>query len=282
MLFDTHCHIQFKSYNDDREEVIERSVQKGILMNVVGTQTSMSKEAVALAEKHEHIYASVGIHPIQHDVVDVIEEDTTFTSRGEEWNDGLFAELAKHPKVIGIGETGLDRFHIRKDKAIEEVFDKQKELFLEHVKLSNKVNKPLIIHVREAHDEMIAYLKELKEEGYTLRGTIHCFTGNWGHAQEYLALGLYLGFTGIITFPPKKSDPNTMHILEETIRNMPEDRILVETDSPYLTPQVRRGKRNEPWLVEECVNKIAEIREISFDQAQKATTENAKKLFNVA
>jgi len=258
-------------------------------MNVVGTQIPSSISAVDLANTHDGIYASVGIHPIQHDVVDVEEEADSFQTRGEQWDDELFYTLAREPKVIGIGETGLDRFHIRTDLSIEEIFNKQKDLFLKHYDLARSVDKPLIIHVREAHDEMIDLLVALerkqKDEGTTggkLRGTIHCFTGTWSHAQKYIELGLHLGFTGVITFPTKASDPNTMNVLEETIFNMPLDRVLVETDSPYLTAQILRGTRNEPWLVEECVKKIAAIRGLTYDEVAEVTTYNAKRLFGLA
>ncbi|PIT86943.1 MAG: hydrolase TatD [Candidatus Magasanikbacteria bacterium CG10_big_fil_rev_8_21_14_0_10_43_6] len=275
-MFDTHCHIQFKAFQDDLDQVILRCTEKNTFMNVVGTQIPTSKKAIALAEKYDNVYASVGIHPIQHDVVDVEEETTHFTSRGEEWDQQLFETLVQHPKVIGVGETGLDRFHIRKDVGIEDIFAKQKELFLQHYHLAKKFDKALVIHVRDAHTEMIEILEEL---GAPIRGTIHCFTGNWDQAERYLALGLHLGFTGVITFPPKKTDPQPQLDLWEVVKKMPLDRMLVETDAPYLAAQAYRGERSEPWMVEECIKKIAEIRTISLDTVQKSTTKNARTLF---
>ncbi len=275
-MFDTHCHIQFNAYKDDRDEVILRCIEKGVIMNAVGTQIPTSKKAIALAEKYDNIYASVGIHPIQHDVVDVDEESTSFTSRGEEWDQQVFEKLVQHPKVIAVGETGLDKFHIRRDKSIEDIFAKQKELFMKHYELAKKYDKALVIHVRDAHTEMIELLESL---GGQIKGTIHCFTGNWDQAQRYLALGLHLGFTGVITFPPKKTDPRPQLDLLEVVEKMPLERLIVETDAPYLAPQAYRGKRSEPWMVEECVRKVAEVRSLSEEQVREITTENARTLF---
>ena len=280
MIFDSHTHIQFKAFDEDRTEVIDRAIEHNVLMNVVGTQSSTSKAAVLLAEKHKNIYASVGIHPIQHDVVDVVEETTEFTSRGELWNQELFEELAKHPKVIAIGETGLDRFHIRKDKTIEEIFNKQKELFKKHYDLAKAYTLPLVIHVRDAHEETLAILEALHKQDGDINGTIHCFSGNWQEAQRYLALGLHLGFTGIITFPVKKTNPQVQLDLLEVVEKMPIEKMLLETDAPYLTPQVRRGKRNEPMLVHAVAEKVAEVRNMSVEEVITQTTRNGKKLFN--
>jgi TatD DNase family protein len=281
MYFDTHCHIQFTAYNDDRDDVIDRCISKNTIMNVVGTQIPTSQAAVALAESHESIVASVGIHPIQHHAVDVVEEMSSFRTRAESWDDSIMKELASHERVVAIGETGLDKYHIPPDVDEAIVFDSQVTLFKKHVSLAQEVNKPLVIHVREAHDDMITLLQNMQGEGTKPRGTVHCFTGSWDHAQAYMSMGLYLGFTGIITYPPRKSDPNTKNMLEETIRNMPLDRILVETDAPYLAPQVRRGKRNEPWLVRECVARIADIRGMDAGEVASITTTNARRLFAV-
>ncbi len=276
MLFDTHCHIQFKSLYNDLDEVIVRCTEKNMILNLVGTQIPTSEKAIHMAEKYEWMYASIGIHPIQHDVVDVVEEGSHFTSRGEEWDQKLFEQLVQHPKVIAVGETGLDKFHIRGDKHIDDIFAAQKKLFLQHYELAQAYQKPLVIHVRDAHEEMIAILESLP---HPIHGTVHCFTGNWSHAERYLSFGLHLGFTGVITFPPKKTDPTPQEALLEVIKKMPLERVLVETDAPYLAPQVYRGDRSEPWMVEECIKKIAEIRELSVAEITHITTQNAQRLF---
>ncbi len=279
MLFDTHSHVQFKAFDDDRDEVILRCENEGVMLNTVGTQKSTSQAAVDLAEKYEHVYASVGLHPIQKYVIPVKEEDTSFTARGEVFDFDFYDKLvSSSKKVIAIGETGLDKFHIPKDITEEEVFSHQKETFLQHYKLALKHDLPLVIHVRDAHEEMIELLQTLSSP---IKGTIHCFSGNWGHAQQYLDMGLHLGFTGIITFPAKKTTPKPQLELLEVVKNIPEDNILIETDAPYLAPQAYRGKRCEPWMVAECAKKIAEVKGLSYKEVEEQTTNNAKKLFGI-
>ncbi|NCO04615.1 MAG: TatD family hydrolase [Candidatus Magasanikbacteria bacterium] len=279
MIIDTHCHIQFKAFDEDRNEVLKRCQEKNIIMNAVGTQQTTSQLAVALAEQHENIYATIGLHPIQEHKVQVEEEQDNFMSRGEVFDIDYYDKLARHPKVIAIGETGLDKYHIPKDKTQEDIFAVQKDIFLQHIKLANKHDLPLVIHIREAHEEMIALLSEIKQKGITIKGVVHCFTGNWTQAQIYLDAGLYLGFTGVVTFPPKKTDPKPQEELQEVIKNIPLDRILVETDAPYLAPQAHRGKRSEPWMTEEVVKWISEYRNISQESLMKQTVDNTKALF---
>jgi len=278
MLVDSHCHIQFKAFNNDRNEVIVKCAENNLVMNVVGTQADTSKLAVELAEKYDNIYATVGLHPIQKYVIPVKEEDTSFTARGEDFDFDFYDNLIKSSKkVIAVGETGLDKYHIPKDKTSEEIFEKQKETFLQHYKLAEKNNLPLVIHVRDAHEEMLSVIEELPKP---VRGTIHCFSGNREQAERYVDAGLYLGFTGVITFPPKKTNPKPQNDLIDVIKNMPLDKILIETDAPYLAPQAYRGKRCEPWMVGECAKKVVEIRGIKEEEVEKITVENTKRLFS--
>ncbi|MCB9798100.1 TatD family hydrolase [Candidatus Nomurabacteria bacterium] len=282
-LFDTHCHIQFQAYKEDRAEVLDRSLEKGLMMNMVGTQKDTSKMAVQLAEKYENIYASIGTHPIHLHSTHVDEEETSFQSREENFDWEYYADLVRHPKVVAIGECGLDLFHVPKDMTPDQVLIKQKEVFIDHIRFALEFDKPMVIHCRDAHDQLIDLLWGFKkEEGKLPQGTIHCYTSNWEHARQYIDLGFYLGFTGVITFPAKKTDPKPQEDLLEVVRRAPLERILIETDSPYLTPQVNRGKRNEPWLVEEVVKKIAELREMTAEEAALTTTQNAKRLFGIA
>ena len=279
MLFDTHCHLQFKAYDDDRDDVIARCKEKNVILNIVGTQLDTSKAAIALAEANENMYASVGVHPIQRYIVPVEEEDTSFTSRGEVFDEKVYSDLiASSDKVVAVGETGLDKYHIPKDKTGEEIFNAQKETFMAHYRVAKKHNLPLVIHVRDAHEDMRRILDELPKP---IRGTVHCFSGTKEDAEYYVNAGLHLGFTGIITFPPKKTNPAPQESLIEAVKNTPLDRILVETDAPFLAPQAHRGKRAEPWMVEECVKKVAELRHMSVDEVRELTTANARKLFNV-
>ena len=249
-----------------------------MVLNVVGTQKRTSQLAVRLAEQYDWMYASIGLHPIQEYKTKVVEEHTEFMSRGEVFDEAYYDKLAASPKVIAIGETGLDRFHVPKNEKTEDVMETQKHIFLQHDRLARKYDLPLVIHVRDAHDDMIELLKvKVKNEKLKVRGVIHCYTGNWEQAKEYLDLGLHLGFTGVVTFPPKKTDPKPQHDLLEVLEKMPLDRMVVETDSPYLAPQAYRGKRAEPWMVEEVIKKIAEIRGLRHRHqgAQISATTNA-------
>lgn len=280
MLIDSHCHIQFKAFEEDLDEALVRCEEKGVIMNVVGTQQTTSRLAVEFAEKYDNMYATIGLHPIQEYVVKVKEEDTSFTSRGEQFDMAYYEELAAHPKVIAVGETGLDKYHIPKDKTQEEIFATQKAVFLDHVRLANKYDLPLVMHVRDAHTEMIDMLVDLRSKEYEIRGVVHCFTGDWDQAKAYLDMGLYLGFTGVVTFPPKKTDPEPQEKLLEVLKNIPLDRILVETDAPYLAPQAHRGKRSEPWMTEEVIAFIARYRGLAVDEFRRQTVENTKTLFS--
>jgi TatD DNase family protein len=304
MLIDTHCHIQFKAFYDDVDAVIERCREKDMILNLVGTQADTSKKAIEWAEKYDWMYASVALHPIQEYKTLVKEEADEFIARGEQFDYEYYRSLAVHPKVIAIGETGLDRFHVPKNIDIEIVMNKQKETFLEHVRLAQEVGKPLSVHIRDAHEDMMRILPllggvrggssqqgelsannephpspPLTGEGTFAPGVIHCYTGNWEYAQEYLKAGFYLGFTGVITYPPKKTDPAPQEWLNEVVKKVPIDRILVETDSPYLAPHIIRGKRNEPWRVEEVVKKIAEIRDMAYGEVERQVEENTRRLF---
>jgi len=277
MIIDSHCHLQFKTFDNNRGEVIVRSVEKGVIMNTIGTQMSTSKKAVDLAIGNENIYATVGLHPIQMEKIDVEEETTMFVARGEDFDTEYYSNLIESSqKVVAVGETGLDAYHIPKDQKLEDVMEKQWGLFLKHVELAKKYNLPVVIHVRDAHDEMIERLRGLRE---TMSAVVHCFTGTWEQAQSYLDMGFHLGFTGVVTFPPKKTDPKPQNDLLEVLDKVPVDRILVETDAPFLAPQAYRGKQSEPWMTEEVVRFIAKRRGIEFENFRQITVENTLNLF---
>ena len=279
MMIDTHAHCHFNAYKSDEDEVIKRSLEKGTIINLVGTQSSTSRHAVEVAQKYDGVYASVGLHPEHLFSKHVDEEETSFQSREENFDYEFYKKLASHPKVIGIGECGLDIFRISDGMTAETMIPKQREVFLQHIKLASELNLPLIIHCREAHDQLSVILSEAKNPFSNLTGTIHCYTSNWQNAEQYLKLGFYIGFTGVITFPPKKSDPKSQIDLFEVVKRMPADRILLETDCPYLSPVPYRGQRGEPWMVEATAAKIAELRGITLDEVLKITTDNALRLF---
>ena len=276
MMIDTHCHLQFKGFDDSRDEVIKHCQERQVILNIVGTQKDTSRAAVELAEKNDNMYASIGFHPIHLFPTHIDEEESSFMSREEGFDEEYYAQLAKSEKVIGIGETGLDFFHMPKDKSKQEVFEKQKEVFLAQANFAHKHDLPLVIHSRDTHTEMIQALQSLNRK---INGTMHCFAGNWEQAQKYLDFGLYLGFTGVVTFPAKKTNPQAQIDLLEVVKKMPLDRILVETDAPYMAPQAYRGEQAEPWMVEEVIKKIAEIRQENVEKIAKAVLQNAFNLF---
>jgi len=276
-MIDTHAHIQFDAYKTDREEVVKRCQEKNLILNLVGTQKDTSRRAVEMAEQYTNMYASIGTHPIHLHSTHVDEEESSFLSREEDFDEEYYSSLVQSQKVIGIGECGLDLFHIPKDKTQEEVLKKQTEVFAAHVEFAYKHDLPLVIHCRDAHDQMIDVLKSFNRE---IRGTVHCYTSNYTHAKQYLDLGLYLGFTGVITFPPKKLDPAPQLNLIEVVEKMPLDRIVVETDSPYLAAQAYRGQRAEPWMVEEVIKQVALVRGVESTYMEDQIFHNTLNLFN--
>lgn len=267
-MIDTHIHLDFKEFDPDREETIKRFFDSGgeKLINV-GCDLASSEQSVELAEKNKNIFASVGVHP--HDA--------------EKLSAGVLEkleELVVNKKVVAIGEIGLDFF---RDLSPREI---QIEAFKAQLELAEKYRKPTIIHCREAYVDLVDILKSYKTADW--RGVTHCFLGSWPIAEELLKMGFYLGFTGAITYPKKRllKDPlgmnfNTEPEIFRVIKNTPLDRILIETDCPYLAPVPMRGKRNEPSFVRYVAEKIAELKSVSFKEVEKATSENARKLFGV-
>lgn len=283
-MIDSHCHIQFNAYKDDFEEVIKKCREKGVILNCVGSQRDTSVRAIEYAEKYDGIFATIGLHPIHLTSTEVDEEEIHFHSREEVFDYEFYKKLARHQKVVGIGECGLELYHLPSNADKKEILKKQSEGFLAQYKLSKEFDLPLVIHVRDAHSEMIQLLNEitlsLSAPRNEIKGVVHCFTGNWQYAQEYLKLGLYLGFTGVITFPAKKTDPQPQLDLIEVVKQCPLERILIETDAPYLAPQAYRGKRCEPWMVIEVAKKIAEFKNAEISDVLKVTEQNTLKLFN--
>jgi TatD DNase family protein len=260
MLFDTHCHLNFDDFDSDRDEIINRCLSNDIYIINVGADYETSKKAVEIAGKYEKgVYASIALHP--HNV----KPDESFAFRRVD-----FLALAKKSKVVAIGECGLDYAFCENDEEIQKL---QQKVFVEHLKLAKELNKPVIIHSRRLFPEI---LKLLHVTGYMLRGVLHCYMGRWSYAEEYLKMGFYISFTGLITYARD---------YDKVIKNTPLDRILIETDAPYLTPEPIRkpenNPRNEPQYVEYVARKIAEIKELSFEQVAKQTTKNAKELFNL-
>ncbi|MGD6943821.1 TatD family hydrolase [Cytobacillus gottheilii] len=254
MFFDTHVHLNAEQFEDDLQEVIDRAVEEGVTnMVVVGFDRPTIKKAMELVEKYDFLYASVGWHPV--DAIDMTDEDLLWIE-----------ELSAHPKVVALGEMGLD-YHW--DKSPKEI---QKEVFRKQIRLAKKVGLPIVIHNREATADIVAILKE--EEAAEVGGIMHCFSGSAETAQECVEMNFLISLGGPVTFKNAKKPKEVAEVI-------PLEKLLIETDCPFLAPHPYRGKRNEPSYVTLVAQEIAEIKEISVHEVAKATTDNAKKLFGI-
>ncbi|AXS79908.1 TatD family hydrolase [Dechloromonas sp. HYN0024] len=254
MLVDSHCHLDFPDLVQRLPDVLQRMQENQVDVAVcIGVNLEDFPQVVALAEQHPQLYATVGVHP---EYTDVEEPD----------EDRLLA-LAAHPKVIAIGETGLD-YYWQKDQP-----EWQRDRFRTHIRAARRCGKPLVVHTR---DSAVDTLRVLREEGAdTVGGVMHCFTENWEIARSALDLGFHLSFSGIVTF-------KNATIVKEVAQKCPLDRLLVETDSPYLAPAPYRGKPNEPAYVRYVAEEIARLRGITLDAVHHATTDNFFSLFKGA
>lgn len=281
-LIDTHTHVNFQAFTEDALEVIAKTLEKKVWLVNVGTQFDTSRAACELAEQFsDGVYACVGLHPIHVFASHVDEEETSFETRGEEFDFESYKELAlRSTKVVAVGEFGLDYYRMPEGVDPEEVKQKQKEVALKHFELAKYLGKPAMIHCRDplrrSDSEASAYddLLELLAEHFDGRVNIHSFTGTWEQAKKFLARGYTIGLNGIITFDKTGRT-------EEVIKNTPLEKILLETDAPYLTPVPHRGKRNEPLFVEYVARKIAEIKEVSREEVMEQTTNNALEFFGI-
>ena len=253
MLIDSHAHLELEEFDHDRDEVIDRADNAGVKAIVcVGIDLADSKKAVALAQRCSMIYATVGVHP--HDADSITPETYEELRR-----------LALQEKVVAYGEIGLDFFRNRSPQKV------QVERFSEQLDLCVELGLPVVIHDREAHKETLEMLKSKKGK---LIGVIHCFSGDYKMARQCLDLGFYISIPGTVTF--KKSD-----VLREVVRKVPMERLLVETDAPFLAPEPKRGKRNEPAFVFHTAVRVAEIRGMHYEELAEQTTKNARELFGI-
>jgi TatD DNase family protein len=247
--FDIHSHLNFPQYDKDREDVIKRLKETETETIVIGTNYEDSRKNVELAEKYEHVYACIGVHPV---------DDPT-----QIFDPIKFEELVKHPKVVAIGECGLDFFHEHKEIS----YPRQHKLFTDQIEFAIKYNKPLMIHSRDAYKEMLEILEPLKPlHREKLRGNIHFFAGNTEIAKRFFDIGFTISFTGVITFARD---------YDEVIKTSPINMILSETDAPFVAPAPYRGTRNEPSYVKEVVSSIAKIRGEDEEQVRMALVRNS-------
>ncbi len=254
MLFDTHAHYYDQQYDEDREETLERAKEKGVgLILTASSDVASSIESVTLAQNHDMIYAAVGVHP--HNVIDL--------------NNNIISALtdfASYPKVVAIGEIGLDYFYDNSPREAQKIW------FAKQISLARNVKKPIIVHDRDAHEDTLDILKS--ENAKEVGGVLHCFTGSIEMARELMGLGFMISIAGPVTFK------NANRLLD-VVKFVPEDMLLIETDSPYLAPEPHRGKRNESAYVKLIAEKIAKIKGKSLDYIADITTSNAKRLFGI-
>lgn len=266
------------------DEVIKRTLEKSVFMITVGTQSDTSRTGLEIAERYDGVWATIGLHPYHLHEQEFGDENETIHTRTEKFNPELFKKLAQHPKCVAIGEFGLDYFHMPPNVSRDEVIREQKETVRAQFDLASEMNLPVIIHCRDAYEDQLAIVEEYVRDGkLARRGVVHCFVGTQEIADRFFELGFYISFTGILTFPPRKKEigEDGLSSLQRIAKNLPLERLLVETDAPYLTPVPHRGERNEPWMVEFVAEKIAGLKQIEVEEVSRVTTENAKKLFNI-
>lgn len=254
MLIDTHVHLNADHYDEDLDEVIERARDAGVThFVVIGFDNKTIDRTMTLIDKYDDVYGVIGWHPV--DAIDCKEEDLA-----------RIEELSQHPKIVGIGETGLD-YHW--DKSPKDV---QKEIFIKQIEMAKRVNLPIVIHNREATGDVVDILEEYGAE--EIGGIMHAFSGSPEIADRVLKMNFMISLGGPVTFKNAKQP-------KEVAKHVPLDKLLVETDAPFLTPHPYRGKRNEPAYVKLVAEQIAELREISYEEVAKATSKNAKTIYNI-
>lgn len=254
MLFDTHAHFDDERFDDDRDEVILKAHESGVsyILNASSDMDS-SRKSMALADKYDFIYAAVGVHP--HSAGEMKEDDLE-----------ILAGYASHPKVVAIGEIGLDYYYDNSPRNV------QKYWFARQIGLAREVGLPVVIHDRDAHEDTLAIIKA--EGASEVGGVFHCYTGSVEMAKEVLKNNFYIALGGAVTFKNARK-------LLDVAKFVPEDRLLIETDCPYMTPEPYRGKRNDSGYVRLVAEKIAELRGVTFEEIAQITAQNARRLFKI-
>mgnify|MGYP000105810996 FL=1 len=251
MFVDVHAHLDDKAFDDDRQQVLENIREAGMIVVNAGSDIDTSRFSVELAQNYDFIYACVGVHP--HEAAKVSKD---YLSE--------LKELAKSPKVVAIGEIGLDYYYEFSDRKL------QQKVFLEQLELAKSLNLPVVIHSRDAHQDTLNILKK----SAPIKGLMHCYSGSFEMARELLKLDFYFSFGGVITFKNAKKP-------KEVVEKLPLDKILLETDCPYLTPEPYRGKRNDPTRIPVIAEKLAELRQTTLQEIKHITYANFTKLFSL-
>jgi len=252
-LIDTHAHLQWSAFDKDRAQVIKRAFAAGLdaIVNV-GYDLNASREAVGIAKSHEGIYAVIGVHPHNAKEMSISTVES-------------LRELAQDPKVVAIGEVGLDYYRDLSPRA------RQKEAFEQQIRLADELELPIVVHDREAHDDV---MEILRRHGKDTKGILHCFSGDLSMAQEVIEMGYLISIAGPVTYPNARR-------LHDLVQHLPDESIILETDCPFLSPQSRRGQRNEPLFVLETAHKVAELRGMPPDELMELTSRNARGVFRM-
>jgi len=275
-LIDTHCHINFKEFKDDANKVVQRSLDEETSLIIVGSQSTTSERAVQIAEQHSGVFAAVGLHPVHLFSYKVETDRDSFMSRAEEFDYEYYKKIATHEKVVAIGEMGLDYYRIKGLGSLRQVKEKQKAVLIQAIMLARESDKPMIIHTREQDKSQTVFadvLELLRQQDYN-KCVIHCFSGDLQQAKDFIEFGCMISLTGIVTF-------KNAHAMQQVAREIPLEKIMIETDAPYLSPEPYRGQRNQPSYVKFIAEKIAELKQVSFEEVARVTTENAIKFFNL-
>ncbi len=276
---DIHCHLDFSDYGEELPKVLDRMREREVGAITIGTDLESSRRAVEIAEQNENIWACIGVHPDNSH-----QPPLTLRGGAEQVEVGEILELEKlikHPKVVAVGECGLDFFRTPKEN-LEEEKGRQTILFKKQIELALKYDKSLMLHCRNAYDEVINILESYKGEvGEKLRGNCHFFAGNIEQAKRFLDLGFTMSFTGVITFPPRFGETSS-HDYDEVVNFLPKGSIMSETDAPFVAPVPHRGKRNEPAFVVEVAKKIAEIRGIGEEEMRTELLDTANRVFGLS
>ena len=269
-FFDVHTHVHFETFAEDAGAVMERALSAGIWSIQVGTQRDTSRAAISFAEKYATgVYAAVGLHPCHTERSYHDKNETADEYHGEIFDEAQYRELAKHPKVVAIGECGLDYYRLSSDTR-----EKQIDAFRSQIELARELKKPLMLHIRPSPSSEDAYrdaLGMLKDPAH-ISGNVHFFVGSPETARAFFDLGFTVSFTGVITFTRD---------YDEIIRMAPLDMIMSETDAPYVAPHPHRGKRNEPLFVSEVVRRIADIKNLDIELVKEVLVENALRVFSI-
>ena len=275
MFFDSHTHLNLAAFDEDREEIIKKTLEQGVFMINIGTCHETSKKAVEIAQQYENCWATVGLHPSHTIPMKIDKSELAINtkeniSEAETFN-GKFELLLKEQKVIAIGECGLDYSYLKNFSEKDRIKYKktQEEEFRKQIQVAKKYNLPLSLHIRDLYEKALIILEEEKYEGGAV---FHFFTGKIDQAQKILEKGFYLGFSGIITYS---------EMMDDVIRAVPLGKILIETDAPYVAPIPYKGNRNEPIYVKEVAKKIAQIKKLPLKKIEESTFENTLRLFGI-